>query len=302
MKKMNFKTVLFTLLVIFTACSDNATDKTPFEDYQVEDITNLDINSIKKTIVLSQSNENNTESNKVAFYGLKNNRIWLAIFDKFSKELLTEYCFANEIPHSINLPYGEHFDVKDWQMSFYEYGNLIVTDGSYSNIKIIENTAISSDSFCSFSSPAFINNTFISLVNGIRYPFWCGDSHILTVNDGYLLVMNNGNNVFLKEAPYSGSDYSQIPITHTLTFHNALYIIYIQDLITGNKVEVNITELEDLVKNKETDWGHITLTPKSVIEEKYVEVSCNITFKSGTKKTFGIVIDLTNKEYTWTEC
>lgn len=180
------KKMFFLMLVAFSfltfGCSDDG--KSPFGEYQVSNIQGIDFTSLKQEDVLVRYNDDFVIT-KTCFYGLKNNKIWLAIFSKETKSLLVEYCFENEIPQNLLLPYGDTFEVADWDLDVYECGDLIVVEGIYSNVEFNDGYSYSSENICGFKAPVFLNNEYISLVNGIIYPFWFDNSHILVVDDGY---------------------------------------------------------------------------------------------------------------------
>lgn len=293
--------MVLSLFVLVVGCSGNHDEITPFCEYQVDEVNKIDMSTVRKKEVRVEFDDGKNGVTKIAFFGLKSNRIWFAIFDKTTKELIVEYSFESEIPQKINLPYGEQFEVVDWSLDFYECGNLIVTDGSYSKVKLENGSINSSDSSCSFTAPIFVNKEFVSLVNGLVYPYWNGDSHIFNVNNGFLLIKNDGSSLLLKDSPYVGSDYIHTPITYTLTFHNTLSIINIHDLVQGNRMDIDIVELKDMVANSETDWGHIMFVPQSVTDENYVEIICTVTFRTGKKARFEIKICMLDGSYLWKE-
>lgn len=297
MKKTGNLLLVLSFIVLSLGCS-NDDDKTPFGDYQINDISNIDLSSLKQENVNSFDGSG-AEAAKVVFYGLKNNRIWLAIFDKKTKGLLVEYCFEDKIPQTIDLPYGEKFEIQDWNLDVSESGNLIFVDGSYYNHKVENGSPIYSGNSYSFAGPVFVNNVFVSLVSGVGYAFWYENSLIFNTPNGYLLIKNDGDSLFLKELPESNPD--DIPMNYTMGYFWGYGVLRIHDLLAGDKTEVELKELNELVKNKETNWEHIYLTPQSVIGEDYVEFLCNVTFVSGAKKTFSIKISLSEKTYIWEE-
>ena len=108
----NFLLALSFVFLSFGCSNDDG--NTPFGDYQISDISNIDLSSLKQENVRTFVDVNASEATKIVFYGLKNGRIWLAIFDKKTKGLLVEYCFEDEIPQTIDLPYGEKFKIGIW--------------------------------------------------------------------------------------------------------------------------------------------------------------------------------------------
>ena len=294
MKKYFYFWMLWAFLFVTFGCSEG--NESPFGEYHIENIQGIDLSTLKQEDVYVRYAEG-SDITKTCFYGLKNNKIWLAIFNKETKELLVEYCFKDKIPQSVSLPYGETFEVVDWALDVYECGNLIVVDGSYSNVELVDGGVYTSDSFMSFSAPVFMNNEFVSLSKGVAYPFWFENSHILVVDGGYLLVKSDGNSILLKDIP--SQEY--VPISYTMAFHNAAYILYFHDLCLGDRFFVEINELNVLLQNKETDRNHINFLASSVVNDKEVEVVCNVTFKTGEKKEYLIKVSLLDKTYVWKE-
>lgn len=292
--------MLLFFLSIGTGCSSGSDEEIPssnsvLDDFKISEVVGLDLNSVRQEDVFVAHGGDNSIRKKTVFYGLKNNKLWMRVHDKESKRILAEYCYDNVIPQSIPLPYGESFNVVDWDLQVYECNNLLFVDAEYFKIIRQEGFSWSTTDTYPFSGPVFVNGSFVSLADGCSH--WYEDGHILKIDKEYVLIDKYVNIKSIKSCPAQG----EVAISYNYAWlHDGWANITIHDLYTGHKFSVELKELMEL--KSQTNQDHVTVsTPTSVIDDKYVEVVCNVTLVSGEKKVFKIVISIVDESYTWNE-
>lgn len=285
--------LLFVISFFIIGCSSD--DNDPFYGFKIENIAGIDIASIKKIPVIDQYSPNRT-STKTALYGLKDGKIWISIFENSNKEEIYKYTYNEKIPTTINLPYGEVFNVASFSINANEFGKLIIISGEYLNYVPQDGLFYPSDSRVSFDG-ILINKKENTRITGLlAYP-WYENSVICKVDEDILIFGQNGEQIVINNIPKS--EYSPLSFTHGILISNGSFYS-LENYNTGNRISKEILEITALIKEGKTNMQHIDYKIKDS-NSSFANIDYHITLTTGEVANYTLKIDLSDGNYQWIE-
>ncbi|MEL7585303.1 MAG: hypothetical protein AAGU19_01230 [Prolixibacteraceae bacterium] len=108
--------ILFFTILVLSSCSK---DSDLFDDYNILNRNGLDLDESSFDVLKLEDDQGyGTYLNYTGLSGLRNNRLWIGIFDNKTHDQIFEYTFVNPLPtkYEFDLGYGEYhrFDIKNY--------------------------------------------------------------------------------------------------------------------------------------------------------------------------------------------
>lgn len=290
------KNIILLFFISFFVLGCSSDDNDPFYGFKVENITGIDIKSITRIQVIDRYSEHQT-STKTALYGIKNEKIWISIFDNSTKKEIYEYTYKEKIPTTIDRPYGEVFNVASFRVNVNEFGELITITGEYLNYVpqdgfLYPNTG---DSKLDFDG-ILISKNGNTRITSLHYYSWYENSIICYTDNAYTVFKQNGEQINIKTPP--AQDFLPLSFTHGISIGNYCYYYNFENYNTGVKKSGGIQEVVALVQEGKTDYNHISYEIKES-DSSFANIIYHITFITGEVADYLLKIDLLNGNYQW---